>query len=303
MEKVPSQTEKYSFEWFKERAFNSIKKTGDNIWDYSDSLLLYTPGADDEYEEIQKVDTPYHKLITKPEREYLQEISERVVAQLPQEFEYIDLGPGTEHKEQFIFDAAKRPGKHFTYTPVDISEKFLTIAREYAAPQGIEVKPTRASFEELPSKLTNALLPRFVSLGLTYSNYNPAEILTLLKDIAGPNGTAFINAQLRERLDMKALQEIYAKDGYTIAKAKFELIGLSEEDVQETQTTDGIQIWCTLKHSNATLEKMGIIPGAKLLIFQSLRPTHEKLEHDVQTVFPNAQFFDTGKSFVGALLK
>ncbi len=50
MEKLKPQ-EAYSEAWFRERAFNSLKKMGDNTWDYSDSLLLYSPGAaEDSYE-------------------------------------------------------------------------------------------------------------------------------------------------------------------------------------------------------------------------------------------------------------
>ncbi len=63
---------------------------------------------------LQREDDPYAKLITEPERAYLQSIADDIVAELPDGFEYIDLGPGTAHKEQFIFDAARKAGKTFT---------------------------------------------------------------------------------------------------------------------------------------------------------------------------------------------
>ncbi len=304
MEQAPKTVEDYSPGWFKKRAFDSLKKNEDGTWDFSDSLLLYIPGTEESYETIQQVDTPYHTLVTKPERAYLERIAQDVVKELPNEFEYVDLGPGSEHKEQFIFDAAKNQNKHFTYVPVDISQRFLELASKYASDQNIPTHSMRASFEELSTKLGKPTAPRFVSIGLTYSNYAPQEILQLLKEIAGEGGFAFINAQISDRVDMKKLTATYAQDGFNIAKSKLELIGLdSEKDISQTHTDEGIQIWSTLKNSTPQLEKRGIAAGSKLLIFQSLRPTKEKLETDVRQVFPNATFFDTGESYIGALLK
>ena len=137
---------KYDNEWFKKRAFRSLSIITPHVWDYSDSLLLYLSSGVEQYESLQKTDTPYFKLVTKPESEYLQSIAKSVVDLLPNKFEYIDLGPGTEHKEQFFFDELKRQGKDFTYIPVDISEYYLKLAERHAINQGIKVKPANASF-------------------------------------------------------------------------------------------------------------------------------------------------------------
>lgn len=201
--------EKYNHAWFVERAMGSVNKIGDNTWDYSDSLLLYMPSGVVEYEAVQNTDTPYYRLVTAPEHEYLQQVASDIVSELPDVFDYIDLGPGTEHKEQFFFDACKAQGKTFTYFPVDISEHFLNLAQTYAEAQNIETKTLKGSFEELPDVLGVSQKPRFVSLGLTFSNYNPVHITNLLKQIAGKNGFIFINAQMRDRTDMLQLRAIY----------------------------------------------------------------------------------------------
>ncbi len=140
----------YKAEWFNRRAFESIKRLDEGVWDFSDSLLLYLPQSAKEYESIQETDTSYFHLVTQPEKQYLKNISSSIVKELPNEFAYIDLGPGTEHKEQYIFDEAKIQGKKFTYIPVDINEHFLDIAREYAEGQKIQVKSVLSSFEGLP---------------------------------------------------------------------------------------------------------------------------------------------------------
>ena len=296
--------ELYGPQWFKERAIVSIHPKGDGSFDFSDSLLLYVPGTEEEYESIQQVEAPYHELVTKPERAYLEQIASQIVSMLPDGFEYVDLGPGSEHKEQFIFDEAKKQQKHFTYTPVDISERFLELAEAHARAQGIEVHTVQAPFEELVEKLGAPRAPRFVSIGLTYSNYEPAFILGLLKQVAGEGGYTFINSQQRDRVDMEQIQRIYKEDVYGIAKSKLELVGLAvDQDVASISTDDGIRAWCTLKNSSKILEKLGVTAGARLLIFQSLRSDKASLEEQVAQVFSEHTLFDTGAPFIGVLLK
>jgi len=293
---------KYNQDWFIKRAFNSLKKISENKWDYSDSLLLYTSSGSKTYESLQQVNTPYFKLVTKPEREYLQNIAENVANILPHDFEYIDLGPGTEHKEQLLFDELKKQGKTFTYLPVDISDHFLSLAEDHALKQNIPVKKIKGSFEELPEILGQPIKPRFVSLGLTFSNYNPQEIIKLLKDIAGDNGYCFINAQMRDRVDMDSLLKVYQEDAQNMADEKLQLIGLdSETDVTPRVVDDGFKVWCNIVNSNDKLRNIGIEENDKLLVFQSLRYTKDFMQKELE--HENYESFDIDSSFVAYLLK
>lgn len=294
--------EKYDQEWFKNRAFNSLRKISDGIWDFSDSLLLYTASGSELYEQLQEVDTPYFNLVTKPEREYLQSIAKNIADTLPNNFEYIDLGPGTEHKEQFLFDELKKQGKTFTYIPVDISDHFLDVAESHASRQGILVRTMKASFEELPELLGKPMLPRFVSIGLTFSNYAPQDILKLLADIAGENGYAFINAQIRDRVDMVELQKVYQDDAVHLVDDKVRLIGLDPvQDITPRLADDGFRVSCFVLRSNKHLEDIGIKSGDTLIVFQSLRYTVETLENELSDY--NHESLDTGSSFIGIIIK
>jgi hypothetical protein len=78
--------EKYNQEWFKDRAFKSLKKISDGVWDFSDSLLIYISSGAELYESLQETDTPYFKLVTKPEHEYLKSIAKDVADMLPRPF-------------------------------------------------------------------------------------------------------------------------------------------------------------------------------------------------------------------------
>jgi broad-specificity NMP kinase len=89
---------------------------------------------------------------------------------------------------------------------------------------------------------------------------------------------------------------------YSLGGAKLKLIGLDPDQDATQSCDDGLRIWSTLKKSTPHLEQIGIKPGAKLLVLQSLRPTLEKLESDIASVFPEHKILDTGESFVGAIL-
>jgi len=295
---------KYDNNWFKNRAINSFKLISPNVWNYSDSLLLYISSGVEKYESLQEDDTLYFRLVTKPEREYLQNIAKDVVDLLPSNFEYVDLGPGTEHKEQFFFDELKRQGKQFTYIPVDISEHYLNLAETHAANQGIPVRTIQSSFEEVVEVLGKGSLPRFVNIGLTFSNYEPQTILNLMREIAGEDGYLFINSQMRNRLDMNALQKVYAEDGLTLADDKLKLIGLNPDtDVTPRTADEAIKVWCEVINPSKELEEIGVAKGDKMLVFQSLRYTPEQLKEEVEKASKDYHLFDTGASFIGALIK
>lgn len=264
---------------------------------------MYLPGFDDAYEKVQDDETPYNELVTTPEKLYLQQISSNIVMELPENFNYIDLGPGTEHKERFIFEAASNAGKNFTYRPVDISDRYLELARIYAEEQGLASKGIRLPFEDVSSNLSAEISNRFVSLGLTYSNYDPVQILSMLKVMAN-GGQVFINAQIRDRVDLDRLRQIYADVAVPMLAPKLELLGLNiNQDMGDVEVTDGIRVWGTVRNINEILEEKGVKSGDKMLLFQSLRPSLEDLEDDVSNQFGEYKMFDTGESFVGVLAK
>ena len=300
---MTEDNQKYNHDWFKKRAFDSIRPISPNVWDYSDSLLLYISSGVEKYESLQETDSPYFNLITKPEREYLQSIAKDVVDLLPNHFEYIDLGPGTEHKEQFFFDELKKQGKTFTYIPVDISKYYLKLAEKHASDQDIPVRTVQSSFEELPEVLGRSDIPRFVNIGLTFSNYDPQEILNLLRDIAGENSFVFINSQMRDRVDMVALQKVYGEDAKTLADDKLRLIGLDpEKDVTPREANDKIEVWCSVINASPEVEGKGIVTGDKLLVFQSLRYTKNQLQKEFEKTSDKYHMFDIGRSFIATLI-
>ncbi len=295
---------KYNAEWFKKRAFSSIQPIKPHVWDYSDSLLLYISSSVQEYESLQAESTLYFNLVTKPEREYLKSIAQKVTSLLPENFEYVDLGPGTEHKEQFFFDELKKQGKIFTYIPVDISQHYLELASKHASDQGVSVHPIQSAFEEVAEILGEPTIPRFVNMGLTFSNYYPQVALDLLKRIAGNGGYVFVNSQMRNRVDMAELQKAYAQDALILADDKIRLLGLDpDKDVAKRETNDKIEVWSSIFHVTPKLKELGVCVGDKVLLFESLRYTPEQLEEELKKASNRYVLFDVGASFIAALIQ
>ncbi len=293
----------YPLEWFKTRAINSIKPMHSGSWDFSDSLLLYAPKAIAIYEEIQKDGMPYYDLITKPETEFISKTADEIARELPATSYYIDLGPGTEHKERFFFQSLQAHSKSFIYFPVDISRHILDGAEAFAHTFNITTNPILAPFEECGRYLPNDGTYRFVSLGLTFINYHMKDILNLLRNIIGVRGSCFITAHVRERVDIEKIKKLYVQDVQSIIEPKMHLLGLNPHDISNIQVNDKIEIWWTIKNPTPELTQKGIKNGDRILVLQSLRYSLDELKNEVPKVFKNYQLIDIGSSFVGFLLK
>lgn len=292
----------YSLDWFRHKALHSIKRIDETTWDYSDPSLIYLPDAEEKYETIQQDSSRYHDIVTAPERAYVQRIAERIGRALPDNFDYIDLGPGTEHKEQYLFDALKVLGKRFRYIPVDVNKKYLDLAVAHAESQGIETLGVQAAFESVAGRLPLGKA-RFVSIGMTFSNYPPAVIFPLLKAISGRAGFALTNCQIRDRVDMETVADVYQKDVSTLLEPKLQLVGLTADDIEKQWCDDSIKAWFRIQNVSAELKAVGVKPYDTFLAYYFLRPTVRQLSEEIEPYFTRYELLDTGEAFVAALLE
>jgi len=99
--------------WFQKEAWKALHRDHDGSWDYSDSSLLYSPESLNAYRQMQEDGTEYANNVTAVEHDVLKRVARDLVADLPDRFAYMDLGPGTEHKEQYFFEAMQIAHKQF----------------------------------------------------------------------------------------------------------------------------------------------------------------------------------------------
>ncbi len=294
-----------SQKWFKKRAIDSLRKIDENTWDYSDSTLAWSPGAMSIYKDIQEREPLYRKNITDKESNLIKNISSEIVSSLPEKCLYIDLGPGTEHKEKFFFDAIKNQGKNILYVPVDINLDMLAIADEYAKKNGFNTYPINQTFEDLPMNLQKLpRLHRFVSLGLTFINYEPQKGLEILKRITDQKGTAFITVQLRDRIDINAIRKTYEdKDTQELFLKKIELLGLNPTiNIQYVEVTNDVFVYYTIKNIPDNLKTKGLKNGDRLLTLRSYRHSYRDLKEILEKDF-KVKYFDRNSEFLAITIK
>jgi len=295
-----------SQEWFKKRAIEAIEfnKEGE-YWDYSDSLTTYSPQVTKEYQSAQKTYKKYGEIVTNEEHKLIKSISHDVINELPSEFIYIDLGPGTEHKEKYFFDEIKKQGKNIIYRPVDVNKMMLKEAASFAESEGFMVDLIHDSFEEAYKYVQGENRYKFISLGLTFINYKIEDISSILKSILYKNGSVFITAQIRERIDIETVKQAYIETGGFSKKLfdiKMGLIGVSPNDYVY-EVDDRIRVWCTIKNPSRLLINKGVKPGDRFLLFRSIRYSENELKELLEKEFDVKYFDKKDFSFIGCLLR
>lgn len=294
-----------SHEWFQTEALNALKKIADGFWDYSNSSVVYTPENSLSYKQLQNDagHTSYKESVTSAEHSLIKLIAPQIVEKLPHKFQYIDFGPGTEHKEKYFLEAIDNQNKEALYVPLDISEQMLDIADTYAKQRGFKTHPIHQTFEHATAEIKELDSDfRFVSLGMTFANYKAQQILAILDKTTNKNGTSFITVQMRDRVDIEKIKKIYTESvSRHMLHNKIKLIGLNPEtDIVGIEANDKVEVVGTVKNTNPMLDQLGIKPGDRMLLLRSYRFSYEELEDTLKDY--DTHYYDEGKEFIGCVI-
>ena len=296
--------EQYSLEWFQSRALSSLEKGKDGVWDYTDSAIIWQPRAIEFYKSLQTKDNAYKRTVTNEDSSLLQKIAPKIVDLLPESFTYIDLGPGTEDKESFFFEAMQKALKKMVYVPVDVHKDMLNGAAATARTFGFVAQPLQCDFESVANLLKGKEGYRFVSIGPTFINYRPQDGLAMLREISGKDGSILLLVQLRDRIQSKQLIDAYNEpENRALIDLKVSLLGFDpKEDLEDYAVTDEVKISYRVKHVPPALKKIGMKEGERILAHLSLRYSRQELEALFKQDF-DVTYFDEGYSFIGVFLK
>jgi hypothetical protein len=293
-------------EWFANRVKDSLINRGEGFWDFSDSVILWTDESVKSYENAQTKDQDAYKMqITDSESKYLKKIAPNLVSYLPDRINFIDMGPGTENKQDIFIEEIKKTGKEFIYTPVDINKKILNLAVDHMKRYGVTTIPIHSTFEDMEQFITDKETPRFLSLGLTFSNFNIEDILSILKKSLNKNSFAFINTQPRERVKepgslIKAYSSKYALELYNL---KLKLIGLEiDNKIGNIEVTGDVKVYYHVKNPSAKAQGFGIKAGDKIFGFQSMRYPIDFLKSRLEKDF-DCKYFDVQDEYLAVLLE
>ncbi len=288
-----------SWDWFRKRAIEKISKVSEDLWDYSDSALVYTPAAAEEWMHIQRDTTGlYKQRVADASTKIVEFAAPKIIQELPSDVAYIDLGPGAENKQELFIEPMFARGVKVQYIPVDINQQMLEVASDFTRGK-TKVEPILAEFDEIATVIESREIGyRFVSLGPTYMNYDPKEAISILEKIC-KGGSAFVSAQLRERIRMEEVIESYRQMTGTILKSKIELLGFNfDQDVMRSEADDKIFVYILVKNIPIQLAHLGMKKGDRILVHKSYRPTLEEFKNSFNGLRP--VIFDSGEDFVGA---
>lgn len=303
---VETDTDKVESDTWVQSAKEALVKAGDNVWDYSDPILLWNPKGVAEYQTIQR-EASYKDNVERGERKFLHQIAGDVAKQLSDNFVCVDLGPGTGEESALFLSEIQANGKQVKeYVGIDISEAMLLETQARMTIAGIDnTQLKQMSFEEGLSQVRSLPESKLITvLGLTLFN-SGIQGLDVVTNHLRNQDKAFLDVQPRERIDMENLKRTYTEPAtLDFHNAKLELIGLKlGESADNLTVDDNMEFSVQVTKLNPFLEERGVRVGDKIILARSYRPTLEEVINYFEKDGFRVDVFDDGGEFVGVMVE
>lgn len=202
----------------------------------------------------------------------------------------VDLGPGYPDKTLPIAQYCKDKLVSLQYVPVDINQSFLDIATAEVRKYTTDIKPIQALFEECADKIPAAPSQDIlVMIGLTFMNFSPNKILSLLKKLGGQHGRALIACEILS--PGKSIDEILRRyrtpEAQEVAFNPIRSLGAVKDDITySVEFKDGrIEMSFQLRRALANLPA-----GSNIVTAVSYRYTESELRQYIQPHFNHMDF-------------
>lgn len=251
-------------------------------------------------------DPKYASKMLGPEYALLQNNVDLIVEGLPEEFVYVDLGPGLAKKSRLILEHAIATGRKPVYSAVDISPIMLETAEHTLSDLNLESKTFLGDFSKKDNLyLVNKQLPnkpKFVYLGATISNYNTAYILDVLSSCFSSDDLVYLSMQEKpENIDFVIKQ--YETQAYTQGLAEgVRQLGFdsTKMKVRFNEETHDVENYLEVEEVPFLLENMNVKAGDEVVFFTSKKSTRNYFQQHVDQFFEGNYIFEQGfMGFVG----
>jgi uncharacterized SAM-dependent methyltransferase len=173
-------------------------------------------------------------LLHDPALSLIERYREKILKDFKGPLSFYDLGPGLPIKTIPILEQLKKNRILFKYYAVDISKSFLEITKTEIAKIGINAEEINERFERLPDRIQNdQSKEKLFFIGLTFNNYRPNTILSLLKKLAGDTGTCLIITEYFKKKNIETILVPY-KDKYAenFNYLSLKLAGIEKKDLK-----------------------------------------------------------------------
>jgi hypothetical protein len=251
---------------------------GKRVWDFSASANLYT---------LESQPRLYGRAIGNPK--YAAEIDRPIGGAIrrslkspslvfSEQVRLVDLGPGYPDKTIHVLNVLRSSCKKILYSPVDVSPYFLRIACDRVARLPNVVIDARLQlFEQLERGQFDDSMQFVICIGPTFMNFEPREIVPILRRITRPGDLCLICAQYREgRSDLEQMLAPYrTSEVRDLNAGLLRHLGFRNSDIGffVEFRAGAIVMGFTVKGTTRYLEALGFRGGDTIVTAKSFRHT------------------------------
>lgn len=233
-----------------------------------------------------------------PAEQLIDEIKGNIFNDLKGAIELYDLGPGLPTKTIPLLKELKKEKKEFKYIPVDISKSFLKITEAEVKKIAVKAYSLNCLFEELPEKIDyDNKVNRIFFIGLTFNNYRPDKILTLLKKLSKPNSISIIITEFFSS-KTKATMLVPYKDKYAenFNYLVLKIAGIEKKDLKyfTEYKNNRIEMGFTILR-DIHLEQIQLKKKTRIVTAISYRFTKQALMNKISEYFKHFEIKESSK--------
>lgn len=264
---------------FYEETKKFLKKTADGVWEITSPHVLYLSSDQGKAYSSNKADPAYNsfhdetvQIIDRHKQEILSLLGDRLTL--------IDLGPEYPDKTLPLIKEFQRQNKSLDYVPVDINADYVKIAEDAARPYAGRVFGIKSLFEECAGQIPAETHPhKLVFIGLTFMNFHPAKAMSMMRSIAGENGSiGFASELITDKNSIDDIKQHYLNESVSdFAMGPLKNLGVDHRDVEfNVQFNQGrVEIGFVFQTS---VPDLGIDAGDRVIVGISHRYRLETLK-------------------------
>ena len=240
----------------------------------------------------------FASLVHEPAKQLIEEFKGSILKDIKEPIEFYDLGPGLPTKTIPLLKALQKLKRDFKYIPVDISKSFLKITENKVKKIGVQAHSLNCFFEDLPAKIKyDQKVNRIFFIGLTFDNYRPDKILSLLKKVSNPNSisiiiTEFFSSKKKETILIPYRDKHAENFNYLVLK----IAGIDKNKLKYfTQyKNQRIEMGFTLRR-DIRVRNLTIKRNTKIITAISYRYTKQALIRTISDYFKHFEIYQSPK--------
>ncbi len=281
------------------RAKDHFRKIEADLWDYSDSILMWNKKGVEAYISLND-HTHYSMQTAYPEKKLLDACIPIISKIISPSTIFIELGPGTAEKTVDFLKKILSKSHTGLYYGVEISKTMAKIASQTLSKNNIEGEIIIDTFDGALSHLQTQQNKFVFSLGFTLFNEGMSG-LQHIKTAVAHAGTAFFSVEIKDRLDMQKMEHAYCgQETIPFHQSRLELIELTYGDhVSDLRLEPSCSVSVKVQKLNSFLLNAGAKIGDRIIIGKSYKPTMQELTDFFENDGFTCNLFDFNGPVIG----